>query len=291
MSNESAESTETSNLSNSKWKYEQARTFFTNPPLMLARANGEPQRDDTIANAIGTVQFHLIGQKVDSSPYREIMDENRDILLALGGLVYNYIQAQYPTVDAKKLNIDTWAYVVGHLPDISTGRQQKKSYSSKIAGAAVPSTFLSLIANAHVSDGVPLQTDFSSFLTQMGDLVFSADNKPQRYKALTCTYQCYLGNNGVGGYYDYSAIVLREFEFKQNFLDLKSSCSSKKFVDVDIVYTELAHLVQTRRLRRGGADYENFQRLISRSSTEQFKKAKNFFNQGSTPQQDIQPQI
>ena len=46
-------------------------------------------------------------------------------------------------------------------------------------------------------------------------------------------------------------------------------------------------LVQTSRIREGGHDYESFQSLINKKSTEQFKKAKNFFNAPSTPQKDI----
>lgn len=56
-------------------------------------------------------------------------------------------------------------------------------------------------------------------------------------------------------------------------------------------YTEVTNIVQTRRIRKGGPDYEKFQELVNKNSTEQFRKAQNFFNGGSTPQHDIEPQV
>ncbi|WP_244662067.1 hypothetical protein [Mesorhizobium huakuii] len=56
-------------------------------------------------------------------------------------------------------------------------------------------------------------------------------------------------------------------------------------------YTEVTNLVQTRRIRKGGPDYESFQELVNKNSTDQFTRAKNFFNVGSTPQQDIRPLV
>jgi len=81
--------------------------------------------------------------------------------------------------------------------------------------------------------------DFQIFLTEMGNLTFSGNGKPPQYKALTCTYQSYLLENGAGGYYEYGAIVLRQIEFKEHFLELKSSCPSTQYVNVNIDYTEV----------------------------------------------------
>ncbi|AZN98104.1 MULTISPECIES: hypothetical protein [unclassified Mesorhizobium] len=48
----------------------------------------------------------------------------------------------------------------------------------------------------------------------------------------------------------------------------------------------------TATLRKGGGpDYKNFQEIVDKNATEQFMNAKNFFNGGSTPQQDITPQV
>ena len=271
--------------------YELAEKFFHAKPLVLAQANAEPAGDDTIANSEGMIQFHLIGQTTTDPAYSNIMNENQDNLLAIGGLVHDYMHTNYPTIDAKKLDINTWTDVVGNIPDLAVGRQKQNSYSNKIVGTSVSGTFLSLIAKAIISDGASLLTDFQSFLSEMGNLTFSANSKAESYKALTCTYQSYLIENGAGGYYDYGAIVLRQIEFKQYFLELKSSCASTQYVNIDMDYTEVSNIVQTRRIRNGGTDYKNFQNLINKNSTQQFEKAKNFFNGGSTPQKDIKPQV
>ncbi|MBP2444142.1 hypothetical protein [Rhizobium leguminosarum] len=271
--------------------YDAARAFFHAKPLVLAQTNAAPPSDDTIANDQGTVQFHLIGQKTDDPKYSGIMNENQDNLLAMGGLIYDYMHTNYPNIDSKKLDLNTWTNVVGYIPDLAVGAQKQKTYSNKFAGTSVSGTFLSLIAKAIVTDGASLLTDFQSFLTQMGNLTFSASSKAQQYKALTCTYQSYLLDNGAGGYFDYGAIVLRQIEFKEYFLELKSSCSSTQYVNIDMDYTEVTNLIQTRRIRKGGPDYQNFQDLVNKNSNEQFKRAKNFFNGGSTPQNDIKPQV
>ncbi|MGZ2443957.1 hypothetical protein [Sinorhizobium medicae] len=291
MSSVSAVNVQEHEQSYSNKSYDAARTFFYAKPLMLAQTDTEARSDDQIANDQGTVQFHLIGQKTDDPKWGGIMNENQDNLLAMGGLIHDYMHTHYPDIDSKKLDINTWTNVVGNIPDLSIGGQKQKSYSNKFAGTSVSGTFLSLIAKAIVTDGASLLTDFQSFLTEMGNLTFSASSKAQQYKALTCTYQSYLLDNGAGGYYDYGAIVLRQIEFKEYFLELKSSCSSTQYVNIDMDYTEVTNLIQTRRIRKGGADYKNFQELVNKNSTEQFKKAKNFFNGGSTPQSDIKPQV
>ncbi|MBZ6377821.1 hypothetical protein B5C34_02950 [Pacificimonas flava] len=271
-------------------QYDKAQDFFRPQPLMLRGAADDSGNAD-IATDQGTVQFHLIGQKTTDPAYSSIMNDNQDNLLGIGGLIHNYMTAHYPTVNTAKLDINTWNNVVGNVPALSIGKAVQKKYSDSIAGTSVSGTFLSMIAKAIITDGASLLTDFNSFLEQVGNITFSAHTKDQSYKALTCTYQSYLVDNGAGGYYDYGAIVLRQIEFNEYFMDLKSSCSETKLVNVDMSYTEITNLVQTRRIRSGGADYNNFQSLINANSTEQFKKAQNFFNGGNTPQDDIKPQV
>ncbi|ASY61155.1 hypothetical protein [Sinorhizobium sp. CCBAU 05631] len=250
-----------------------------------------PPSDDTIANHQGAVQFHLIGQKTNDPIYSGIMNENQDNLLAIGGLIHDYMHTHYSIIDSQKLDINTWTDVVANIPDVSIGRHKQKSFANRFAGTSVAVTFLSLLANAIIIDGASLLIDFQIFLTEMGNLTFSGNGEAPQYKALTCTYQNYLLDNGAGGYYDYGAIVLRQIGFKEHFLELKSSCSSTQYVNVNIDYTEVTSLVQTRRIRKGGPDHENFRGLVNENSTDQFKKAKNFFNGGSIPQGDIKPQV
>ncbi|KAA3451660.1 hypothetical protein C7I87_06565 [Mesorhizobium sp. SARCC-RB16n] len=267
--------------------YKAARAFFHGSPRPFAA----PGKNDLIANDEGTIQFHLIGQQTNIPMYSGIMNENQDNLLAIGGLIYDYMHSNFPVIDSKVLDLTTWANVLSNIPDLAIGQQKQKFYSQRAAGTSVSATFLSLIAQAIITDGASLLTDFESFLTAMGDITFSANAKAQQYRALTCTYQSYLLDNGAGGYYDYGAIVLRQIEFKQNFLELKSCCSSTRLIDVDLGYTEITSVVQARRIRKGGPDHENFQQLVNANSTSQFKRAENFFNGGSTPQHDIKPQV
>ncbi|EJC80725.1 hypothetical protein Rleg4DRAFT_2369 [Rhizobium leguminosarum bv. trifolii WSM2297] len=83
--------------------YDAARPFFHAKPLVLAQANADPPSDDKVANDQGTIQFHLIGQKTDDPKYSGIMNENQDNLVAIGGLIYDYIYTNYPNFDSKKL--------------------------------------------------------------------------------------------------------------------------------------------------------------------------------------------
>ncbi|MDK1494451.1 hypothetical protein QN219_31390 [Sinorhizobium sp. 7-81] len=269
--------------------YEAAAAFFYAKPLVLAQPDATPPSDDTIANDHGTIQFHLIGQKPNDPKYSRVMNENGDNLLAIGGLIHDYMHTHYPAIDSQKLDINTWTDVIANIPDVSIGGKKLKSYSNRLVGTSVSATFLSLLATAIITDGASLLMDFQSFLTKMGDLTFRANGKAQQYKALTCTYQSYLLDNGAGGHYDYGAIVLRQIEFKEHFIELKSCCSSAQYVNVDIDYSEVNTLVQTRRIRKHGSDYENFRKLVNANSTKQFKNARNFFDGGSTPEGELKP--
>ena len=217
------------------------------------------------------------------------MNENANNLLAMGGLVFAYMHTHYPTVSSQKLDINTWQNVVGNIPGLAIGSNVSKNYNNNISGVSISGEFLSLIASAIITDGASLLVDFTSFLNSVGDVVFSAQMTSESYKALTCTYQSYIKENALGGYLDYGAIVLRQIEFSEHFMELKGVCFDAKSVSVSMSYVESTCLVQTSRIREGGVDYERFQSLINKNSIEQFKRAKNFFNAPNTPQDQITP--
>ncbi|HAG82097.1 MAG TPA: hypothetical protein DCL61_13250 [Cyanobacteria bacterium UBA12227] len=270
--------------------FQKAKDFFLPSIEYLTEAPDVPSQD-SIASKEGSIQFHLIGHKPSDPAYDDLMNQNADILLAMGGLVYNHMQSNYREVNKSKLSINTWNEVISNLPALALGTSVNKSYNNNIAGVQVSAEFLSLVARAIITEGVSLLVDFQSFLRSMGDIVFSGETKDQEYKILTCTYQNYLVANGVGGYYDYGAIVLKEINYLQKFLELKGACTSAKFVSVSMKYAEIVTPVHTRVLRKGGALYQDFQDLVGRDSAAQLNKAKNFFNAPKVPQKDLTPKV
>lgn len=269
--------------------YQRANDFFRSTPMAFVAADAAPPDPSADTSDEGTVQFQLIGMQPTDPQYSSIMTENANNLLGIGGLIFDYMHRTYPTVNSQKLDINTWANVVSNVPDLAIGKAVNKSYSNSVAGVSLSGEFLSLIAKAIITDGASLLTDFSSYLNSIGGVIFSKDVKNQSYKALTCTYMNYLVSNGVGGYYDYGAIVLRQITFNENFQQYKSICGSAEFININMDYTEIVNVVQTGRIRKGGPDYESFQSLINVNSTNQFKTASNFFNAGSTPQNQLTP--
>lgn len=291
----------------SEAKFARAHDFFHATPLVApvsalvvpgapapGRAPTAPTpagNDPSIATDQGSVQFHLIGQKPDDPKYSDIMQENADNLLAMGGLIYSYMKRSYPSVNLQTMDIGTWVNVVKNLPDLAIGQQVEKTYTNRLVGASVSGDFLSMIAKAIITDGASLLTDFTSYLNSIGSVVFSASNTKESYNVVTCTYQNYLVADQMGGYYDYSAIVLRQINFLEYFTQLKSSCASAEYVNINMKYSEVTTLVQSRRIRQGGPDYKLFQGLVNADATAQFANANNFFNGGSTPQSQIKPNV
>ncbi|MEM9332164.1 MAG: hypothetical protein AAGA53_12620 [Pseudomonadota bacterium] len=277
----------------SEAKYDTAERFFAAPQTkrLAESLNAAPTKDQNV-NDQGTVQFSLIGQKPPAgSQYSDIMLENQDNLLGIGGLMHNYIKTHYPTITADKLDISTWTNVVNHIPDCSVGKASSKTFNHSVKGVSVSGQFLQMIANAIITDGASLLTDFNKYLAGVGDLVFTKTNTNESYKALTCTYQSYLVNNGLGGYYDYGAIVLRQIDFTEHFQQLKSACATASSIDINMSYQEITTLVQCRNIRKGGRDYDKFQKLVNASATSDFENADNFFNGASTPEDEIKPQV
>jgi hypothetical protein len=276
-------------------EFDRAKGFFhATPPIFANFASAAPAptpTPDSYASDQGMVQFHLIGQKPDDPAYSALMNENMDILMGMGGLVNDYMTKTYPKVNATKLDINTWKEVTSHIPDLALGKNESKSFSDTFTGVKISGEFLMLVAKAIITEGGSLLTDFQSYLQKMGDLVFSVHTQDQTYKVLTCTYMSYLLENGVGGYYDYGAMVLREINFKSHFMDFKGVCVSAQNVVVDMQYTEYTQLVQLRRLRQGGDDHDKWTNLINPNSTAQFESASNFFNGGNTPQNQIKPGV
>jgi hypothetical protein len=272
-----------------KQAYGRAQDFFYAKPLAFGDLAAAAPAPDSFASAQGTVQFQLIGQKPQDPAYTDIMNQNASNLLGIGGLVFDYMHKTYPSVNTQTLDINTWNSVVSNIPDLAIGQAVKKTYKNSIAGVQISGQFLSLIAKAIITEGASLLTDFTSYLNAIGDVVFSVQVKEQEYKALTCTYTNYLVSNGVGGYYDYGKITLRQIDFLENFMQLKSSCASASYVNVNMSYTEIENVVQTGRIRKGGPDAAAFEALINVNSTAQFTAAKNFFNKPATPQNQIKP--
>ncbi|MGE3538758.1 MAG: hypothetical protein AB7N91_15170 [Candidatus Tectimicrobiota bacterium] len=278
-------------------KIARAHDFFKLPVSAAALAvsapatGASPAPDSSIATDQGAVQFHLIGQKPDDPKYSAIMQENADNLLAMGGLVHGYMLRNYPTVTADSIDINTWLNVVSHLPAITPPDKKNKTYKNRIVGVRVSGEFLSMIAKAIITDGASLLADFTSYLNSIGDVTLSASNRSESYTVLTCTYLMYMVSDGVGGYYDYSAISLKQIKFNEYFQELKSSCISEQYVNIDLAYDEYTFLVQSRQIRQGGQLYQGFQGLVNPNATAQLQAANNFFNAPSVPQKEISPQV
>ena len=271
-------------------QYEKATDFFHSTPAVLSADVAAPSTP-SYASGEGSVQFQLIGVQPTDPKYGTIMNENANNLLGMGGLIYEYLHRTYPTVNSQKLDINTWQNVVSNLPCLSIGQSTSKTYTNSIKGVSISGEFLSMIASALITDGGSLLVDFSKYLNGIGDVVFSLKVTGETYQILACTYQNYLVDNGAGAYFDYGAIVLRQIEFTENFMELKAACVKAESVQVDMKYTEIVNLVQTANIRKGGPDYKKFQGLLNANSTEAFKKAKNFFNAPNTPQKDLNPKV
>lgn len=268
-----------------------ARDFFHATPSLFVAAEVAPPPTESWASGEGQIQFHLIGQKTDDPKYSDIMNENQDNLLSIGGLVHDYMTKTYPKVTSQKLDISTWLGVVKHVPDLAIGTNQNKTFHQEYEGVKISGQFLSLVASAVITEGASLLTDFQKWLQKVGDITFSKNTKDQTYKVTAVTYQSYLVENGAGGYYDYGSLVLRQIDFKSHFLELNGACVDVKKVVVDMAYVESVSLLQTRRIRKGGPDYARFQALVNANSTKVFKDAENFFNGGGTPQKDLTPKV
>jgi hypothetical protein len=271
--------------------YRNAKELFHAPALAPAPPPGASDPDLAIATDQGARQYHLIGQKPDDPKYAGIMQENADNLLAFGGLIHNYMTRRYPRVDTASIDFDTWLNVIRNLPDVTFGMPFERSYTNGMAGERVPGEFLSLIAKANITSGAPILTDFTGYLNSLGDIILRASNGQQSYKIATFTLLNYLVPDGIGGFFDYAAIVVRQIKFIDRFQQLKGACGSKASVEINATYNEVVGIVQTRRLRRGGPDYELFQQLIDKKATAAMKTAKNFFDGGNVKQSDLNPQV
>ncbi len=287
----------------SEQKYQKAHDLFKSVPLApkSIKANiamtdsggnsgtsGDNSNSNADTGSDGAVQFHLIGMQPTDPRYNDMMNENSSNLLSIGGLVYNYMHSNYGG-DLTKLDISAWNNVVSNVPDLSLGTSVNKQYKNTIAGTSISGEFLSLVAKAIITDGASLLSDFTSYLNSIGNVVFSLNTNSESYQIVTCTYTNYLVSNQVGGYFDYGAITLRQINFREHFMQFKGACSSVEKISIEMDYTEIINLVQTAKIRSGGADYNNFQSLISGNSTQQFTSAKSFFNAPKTPQNQVTP--
>ena len=263
-------------------EFKKAKKVFSAVPTSFA-----PATDDQFASKEGAIQFHIIGMQPTDSSWSGIMNENADILLDMGGLVHNYMVTTYPKADSKSLSLQTWKEVIDNIPTLVISRDVYKSYNFRQAGVKISGEFLQLLAKAIITEGASLLTDFQTYLGKMSDITFSVATENQNYKVITCTYLNYLKSNGVGGWYDYSALVLKEVLFKTGFQSLKGVSFKADSIQIDMSYNEVECLVPTRRLRQGGDSHSDWLELVNKNVTAQFSKAKNFFNASKTPQSQI----
>jgi len=245
----------------------------------------------SFASAEGIVLFSLIGEKPNDPAYADIMNENLSNLLAVAGFVYDYMHKTYPNVNSQMLDINTWTNVVQTIPGLVIGKAVSKSYRNSIPGVSIPNVFLSLISKAFITEGSSLLTDFTAYLNSIGDVVFRVHATGETYKALIFTISNYLRENGVGGYYDYGAITLRQIEFAKNFMALKGPCANINNVGIDMSYTEIESIVRTNLIRPGGRDYQSFMALFPGANVEArksaFAEALEFFHKPAVPQNEL----
>ena len=224
-----------------------AEEFFSSVPTSFA-----PVTQDQFASKDGAIQFHVIGQKPNDPAWSDVMNENMDILLDMGGLIRNYMTKKYPKANSESLDLDTWKQVTGMIPTLAPGKTVEKGFNFRQAGVKISGEFLQMLAKAIITDGASLLTDFQTYLGKMSDITFSVTTQAQNYKVLTCTYLNYLQPNGLGGWYDTGRVVLKEVSFKTGFQQLKGVSFKADSVQIDMSYREVETIVPTRRLRRGG---------------------------------------
>lgn len=270
--------------------YARAQDFFYATPPAFASLAATPPTPDSFANALGSVQFYVIGQKPNDPIWSNIMNENADNLLGMGGLVYDYMRKTYPGINTQTLDINTWRNIVQNIPDLSIGKAVSKPWKYSTPGNKVPGAFLSMIANAVIAEAGTLLPDFTSYLSSIGDVLFSMHRGGETYTALIFTISNYLIQNGPSCS-DYGAITIRQIKFAETFVELKGACSTTNNVDIDVLYTEIENKVQTDRIRRGGPHHEKFQQLVNANSTVQFLRAKNLFNKPAIPQNELKPAL
>nr|WP_294516233.1 hypothetical protein [uncultured Rhodopila sp.] len=272
-------------------QFADARAFFhakRSTPRNRALALGAEPAAQTASDQ-GAVQFHLIGQAPADSKYSDIMNQNADNLLSIGGLIHGYMNANFPKIDAKTLTVETWRPALDAIPCTTVSEATIKDYHKSIAGVSISGEFLSMIAKAIITDGASLLTDFSTFLAAQGDIVFSLKTEGNSYKAISVTYVNYLIDNHAGGYYDYGAIFLRQIDFLASFMEAKAACVTAQSININMKYQEWVWKVITSKIRKGGSAYQDFQGLIDAGDTAAFSNAKNFFHKPKTPQAEIKP--
>jgi virulence factor Evf-like protein len=266
--------------------FDKAGDFFSAGPTSFAPGQ--------IATQNGAIQFHVIGEKPNDPAFSSIMNENMDILIGMGGLVKSAMDRNYPlggNADDKALDINNWRKVIGHIPMLAPQQAKSNEYTHQVAGVKISGEFLQMLAKAAITEGASILTDFQAWLQKMGDVMFSVQSKSQQYRMVTCTYLCYLQSNGVGGWYDWASLVLREVYFKAGFQEFNGVCVKAQNISIDMRFTEYMNIVPCRFFRTGGDFHDKWKNLLNPAATKQFEEAGNYFGAPATPQDDLTPRI
>ena len=265
-------------------QFEGADKLFSSVPISFA-----PSTPEQYVSGDGAISFNIIGQKPKDPGYSDIMNENMDILLSMGGLVNRYMTSKYPKATPEKLDFNAWNRVISAIPALAAEKSVNKQWKTQVAGVKISGEFLQMIAKAIITDGASLLTDFQAYLGKMSDVTFSVQSTGQKYKVVTCAYLNYLVDNALGGYYDRGAIALKEIYFNTGFQELNGVSFKAQNILIDMQYNEAVYIVPTRRYRTGGDLNARWEKLKNKDADEAFENAENLFNAPSTPQDEIKP--
>jgi hypothetical protein len=198
----------------------------------------------------GSVQFHLFGEKPSTGNYSEIVNEDMDVLLRLGGLVHQ--TGGSATLDFVKLQ----SIIVSLQPWCLEQDRYRWDPSESVASDQVAGELLKLFAGPLAAKADPLLPQFAEFLSKL----------PDWSQTLACTYLVYLRKNKKGGYEDRGEIAVRSIE-----MSLQNAQYQYK-------YEEVNYFVDLSLIRKGGRDHDALQKRLQGASVQQFMSAENFFN-------------
>lgn len=230
---------------------------------------------DSTGSNIDRLQFHLFGEKPSTGTYSEIVNEDMDVLLSLGGLVHQRIVAEYPTGGSSTLDFINLQSVIRSVRWCHEQDRYLWEPSESVASGQVAHELLKLFAGPLAAKAVPLLPDFAAFLAKLSvapkPIEQTADHigvaVPTGWsKTLACTFLVYLQKNRKGEYMDTGEIAVRSVEM---------SLQNAKY---QYKYEEVNYLVDVSLIRKGGHDHDALQSLLQEASVQQFLSAKNFFN-------------
>jgi len=233
----------------------------------------------------------ILASPVVPPELQRLLEEQQQNLIDLVGVGTRYIRKQTEADPNKKYDVALWQQVFNHLPLMGPSKFTRQTFSRRVRGIEIATTFINFLLNAVVLGQGAALKEFSEFLQGQGEAIRIGTEKNQD-KFTMGSIGIILETMEVAGKTQLLPKIKANFvDFTRENYRFTAMCVSRERVDINFTSETAVSLFNYKALEKTDVK-QAFDSFIGKTQKDDITDADNFFNGGGgfptdTPQRSL----